>query len=225
MPPHTFAHINRHASYLLWHIDEPEYTLLAQMIFSLEEEAIWKVVKHPTKRREWLAARVALKHLLHNAGYAYTGLYKDKQGKPYLKKQPFHVSIAHCFPFALALFNTKYPIGGDIQLAHKKLNTVKDKFLNKEEIKASEHDAEKYCIYWCVKEAAYKMYGNSAVSLKNDITICPFIKKQQGTVTGTLYATPFTAEYIFKNNYAWAWCNANHMSTKHIKNNHDITEI
>ena len=154
----------------------------------------------------WLAVRVALKYLLHQSDYAYTGLYKDHLGKPHLFDSSLYISIAHCFPFAVAFLSKKNSIGIDIQLPNKKLRKVKHKFLTDEEIKDSEDDVEKLCIYWCAKEAAYKAYSSEIVSLKHNIKIASFTKGYQGVLWGELALSPLTIAYTFHNRYVLAWC-------------------
>lgn len=206
MPVYKLVKTDVDATYLLWHITESVEDLLKQVSFSVSEQEAWQQITHPRKQQEWLAVRVALKYLLHKSGYAYTGLYKDHLGKPNLLNSSLHISIAHCFPFAVAFLDKKNPVGIDIQLPHKKLHKVKHKFLNDEEIKDSEGDLEKLCIYWCAKEAAYKAYSRKTLSLKQHIKLASFTKSCKGVLWGELASRPLTISYTFHERYVLAWC-------------------
>ena len=198
--------IDTHSAYLLWLTNESEEDLLNKVgLTALEREAYSKVT-HPRKRLDWLAARLALKQLCSELNYAYTELYKDSWGRPYLADSKFHISLAHCFPFALAAVAKQAPIGIDIQLPHKKLQKVQEKYLNDAEIKDSADDLEKLCIYWCAKEAIYKAYGGAGLSLRQDISIEPFVKSNQGTVRGNVDANRYTLHYSLYSGYVLAYC-------------------
>ncbi|MFM2428479.1 MAG: hypothetical protein RL012_363 [Bacteroidota bacterium] len=205
MPPRSFTKISKHSAHLLWHIDEPEEVLLRDSELSTLAQAAYKDIAHSRKRREWLAARLALKHLLAQVGYRYTALQKDTWGRPYLANSSLHLSIAHCSPFAFVAVSQQYAIGIDIQLPCEKLQHVQEKFLNNKEVKDSGNDLEKLCIYWCAKEAVYKAHGGGNLSLKRDINISAFKKQDQGIVWGEIGSKLFVIHYNFYKSHVLAW--------------------
>ena len=121
---------------------------------------------------------------------------------------PLHISLAHSSDYALVAFSEQYPIGIDIQWPCQKLLHVKRKFLNDNESQQSGSDLEKLCIYWCAKEALYKMQGGRGLSLKDDICIEEFVKKKRGTVRGTVRKQLFAVHYRFYSGYVLAWTEA-----------------
>jgi 4'-phosphopantetheinyl transferase len=205
MPLCSFTKISKYGAYLLWHIDEPEEVLLRDSELSTLTQIAYREIMHPRKRRECLAARLALKKLLAQLGHEYTELQKDPWGRPYLASSSLHLSIAHCYPFAFAAVDQQHAIGIDIQLPCKKLQSVKEKFLNEEEIQDSGNDLEKLCIYWCAKEAVYKAHGGQAVSLKHGISIRAFTKRDQGAIWGHIETKRFVVYYSFYEGYVLAW--------------------
>ena len=52
-----------------------------------------------------------------------------------------------------------------------KLSRVASKFLSKEEFENAADNVKLLCIYWCSKEALYKLHGRKKVSFKDDILI------------------------------------------------------
>ena len=205
MPPCNFTRISQHSAYLLWHIVEPEEVLLRASKLSKLAQTAYQGITHPYKRKEWLAARLALKQLLAQWGYEYTELQKDAWGRPHLASSNLYVSIAHSFPFAFTALDQQHPIGVDIQLPSTQLKNVKEKFLDHGEIRDSGNNLEKLCIYWCAKEAIYKAQGGKNLSLKQDIHIRAFKKKAQGTVWGEIGPKLFVTHYNFYKDHVLAW--------------------
>ena len=205
MPPCSFTRISKHSAHLLWRIDEPEAVLVKDSTPTTLVQTAYKKITHPRKRREWLAARLALNKLLTKLGHEYTELQKDAWGRPYLASSSLHLSIAHCGSFAFAAVDQQNPIGIDIQLPCEKLQSVKEKFLDEEEVRDSGNDLEKLCIYWCAKEAIYKAQGRKRLSLKQDISIRAFTKSDQGTMWGEIGTKLFVIHYNFYDGHVLAW--------------------
>lgn len=205
MPTCHFTTISEQRAYILWRIDESEAALIEKSMATTLAQTAYQRIQHPSRRKEWLAARLALKELLEKVGYAYTELQKDAWGRPYLVDSDLHLSIAHCTLFAFAALDRQHPIGVDIQLPCKKLKSVKEKFLADHEADDGGSDLEKLCIYWCAKEAIYKACGGQVLSLKQDIRIQPFAKSDQGTVWGAVGKQSFTAHYDFYEHHVLVW--------------------
>jgi 4'-phosphopantetheinyl transferase len=204
MPPCSFTQISKHSAHLIWHIDEPEEVLLRDSELSTLAQAAYKKIAHPRKRKEWLAARLALKHVLARVGQKYTALKKDIWGRPYLANSNLYLSIAHCSPFAFVTVDQRHAIGVDIQLPCAKLQHVQEKFLNNQEVEESDNDLEKLCIYWCAKEAVYKAHGGRNVSLKQ-IRISAFKKQDRGIVWAEIGPKTFVTHYNFYKGHVLAW--------------------
>ncbi len=205
MPLCKFTKVSQYSAHLLWHINEPQEVLLRDSVLSMLVQAEYERITHPRKKIEWLAARLALKKLLAKLGHEYTGLQKDAQGRPYLVNSSLHLSIAHCYPFAFVAVDQRHAIGIDIQLLCKKLQDVKEKFLDYKEVQESGNDLEKLGIYWCAKEAIYKAHGGKILSLKRDISIDKFTKRNRGAVWGAIGSQLFVVHYKFYAGHVLAW--------------------
>lgn len=205
MPPCSFKRISTHSAHLLWHIDESEEVLLRDSTLSTQVQPEYARITHPRKRREWLAARLALKKLVARLGHQHTELQKNAWGQPHLVKSGLYLSIAHCSPFAFVAVDQQHPIGVDIQLPCKKLYRIREKFLDHRELQKSDNTLEQLCIYWCAKEAIYKAHGGKNLSLKQGISIRAFTTKVRGTVWGEIGTQLFTVDYNFYNGHVLAW--------------------
>lgn len=205
MPICSFTRTSKYGAYLLWRIDESEEMLIQNSTADILVQLTYRKLTHPRRKREWLAARLALQQLLNKLGHTYTSLKQEAGGRPYLVDSTMHVGISHCSSFALVAIDRQAPIGVDIQLPSKKLQTVKSKFLNRKESQDSGYDTEKLCLYWCAKEVIYKAHGVSSLSLKQDIHIHKFAKNNQSAIYGKVNDTSFIVHYNFYHGHVVAW--------------------
>ena len=206
MPVHRFITIDAHSAYLVWHIIESPALLAQVAVLSPAEQTDYATITHPQRKKEWLAARVALRTLLTQSRDAYAPIQKDCWGKPYLTDSSLEISLAHCRTFACAASDRQQCIGIDIQQPHERLRRVKRKFLNKNEIREGENSLEKLCIYWCAKEAIYKAVGGKGLSLSDDISIEPFVKSSQGILKATVRSRILNVHYSLFAGHVLAWC-------------------
>lgn len=142
-------------------------------------------VSHPQKQREWLAGRVVLSQLVEGIGHRFEGTRKDEHGKPFLKNTSLHVSLTHTLDYVAAVVDPTCPIGIDIEAVDDKLRRTASKYLNESELHHANGDLTTLCMYWCTKEALYKLNGRNQVSFKNHIRIEPFANTET-VVRGTL---------------------------------------
>lgn len=154
----------------LWELVESEFELLAQLGNDLNFEDL-HTISHPQKRREWLASRLLIKMLVEHIGLVYYGTYKDDNGKGFLINHDCHISLTHTNDYVAVAINLEGAIGIDMEKMDVKLSRVASKFLSNEEFENAFSNVKKQCIFWCSKEALYKLHGRKKVSFKNDITI------------------------------------------------------
>lgn len=99
-------------------------------------------------------------------------LCHTKEGAPYIKEVPMHISITHSHDIVCIAFSQHSPIGIDIEFNSEKTVKVRNKFLNKEELSLfPETDMLKNKQAWCSKEAIYKAAKAKGIDLKEDIRI------------------------------------------------------
>jgi 4'-phosphopantetheinyl transferase len=168
--------IEQTSTLLVWKLTETE-TELFGMLDSPHNFGELTDISHPQKKREWLASRLLIKILTEQAGVTYEGTYKDDHGKVYLSQREAHISITHTYDYVAAVLNVHKSVGIDMEKLDAKLQRTAKKFLNEQEYLHASNNVRLLAMYWCAKEAIYKLYGKNKVSFKNDIQIAPFSAK------------------------------------------------
>lgn len=215
MPLYQLVTISNNQAYAIWHIQESEEELLQQLHSKSADTALYTTFRHPIKRKEWLAARLAYQFLCQKMSIPYVLIEKDVHGRPYVGDDQVHITLSHCFPFAGAMLSKHIPIGIDIEIPTTKLLDIQAKYLTPAEIANSNQDLEKLCIYWCAKEAIYKAYTHSHYPSLSFIQIEPFIKASQGNLIGnTPSGYRYLVHYQITVSYVLAWCEAQLPTTK-----------
>ncbi|WP_417429652.1 4'-phosphopantetheinyl transferase superfamily protein [Halpernia sp.] len=182
------------ATILIWKFSEGE-DLNFEIL--LEVENLEKVKNyHPTKIKEALLVRKALKSVLPN----HKILYKERE--PYLDPNDFHISITHSFPFA-AIAISKEKIGIDMEQFNPKILRIEHKFLYPDEAKffLEEEKVEYLTVIWSVKESLYKIHHSNYWSLKRNYKVEAFDLKNLDTIKCRVYddenCDQFTARVRF----------------------------
>lgn len=157
---------------------------------SFREKLSCAVISHPEKRREWKAARIAIKSALDCIHLPYPGFYKDEHGKSHPMDEYGYVSLTHSHGLAAAIFHKEMPVGIDLDFVREKVVKLGPKFLNPSEISFLNDDPLLYTIAWSSKETIYKCQGRKGISLKQNILLQPFVKDQR-VIKGKIYGTDF----------------------------------
>lgn len=180
----------------VWHITEPLSHLLSSVQLSEEELARFHTYTHEQRKKQWLAYRLILRHLIPPS-YPSDLIY-DALGKPSLSSAPGFISVSHAGEYAAAVYSVKHPVGIDIEQLRGRIERVKHRFLSDEELHAipEENNLEKLYIYWGAKEAIYKINGKPDIDFKRDIIIHPF--EYLCNMKGTCSATLTTPQYVQK---------------------------
>lgn len=181
--------INADAAYGFWEITE-SYETLANGFDSDELATI--ATYHPNKQLEYLAIRYLLKELTAHFGIAYSGVYKDKYGKPYLKDSNCHISISHSNKNVVCLINRNQACGIDIEKPRAQIESIKHKFLSENELKIAGNDVNKMCLFWSSKEALYKLYGRKSLLFIENIHVDFAVKN---TINGKIVLEEEIANY------------------------------
>jgi len=159
---------------LLWKIEENESQLGSLATLTSDERAEFDLITHPIQRVEWLACRVVMRRLVTGSGLNYGGLYKDEYGKPHLVGLEAHVSISHTTGWAAAALHRLRPVGIDLEPFRPQLTRVVPRVLSDAENDHAGGDLTRLAMYWCAKEALYKLYGKRQLSLREHLIIEPF---------------------------------------------------
>nr|WP_295929874.1 4'-phosphopantetheinyl transferase superfamily protein [uncultured Dyadobacter sp.] len=165
--------IEETSTLLLWKLTETEAELQNNLGNGFNQEELDQI-SHPQKKREWLASRMLIKTLAEQFGINYVGIHKDEHGKAFLIDNDSHISITHTFEFVAVAINPAAAIGIDMEKMDAKLQRTSRKYLSPPEFDHAAGEMEPLCMYWCAKEALYKLYGKKKISFRDSIYIEPF---------------------------------------------------
>jgi len=160
---------------VLWPIAEEETTLRAGLVLTMPEQEDLASISHPMQRVEWLACRIAIRQLVEEQGLTYRGLYKDEFGKPHLIGAPWHISLSHTNGWAAAVLHRTRPVGIDIEPIRDQFRRVVPRVLSETEIIHAAGEPSRLAVYWCAKEALYKLYGKRQLSFREHLHVEPFV--------------------------------------------------
>ncbi|CAN5303338.1 hypothetical protein BH09BAC5_BH09BAC5_24810 [soil metagenome] len=165
----------------IWEVTESESELSELYPASDAELEKLQTFSHSFRRTQYLASRLLLHTLLPGSKIIY-----DENGKPFPADSTMHISISHSGNYIAIMTDCNY-CGIDIETIHPKIEKIAGKFLSGEEIKTISNNPSilRLHIYWCVKEAIYKVEGRKNISLKSDI----FVEEVSDSVSGSVRAT------------------------------------
>ena len=184
MPLHKIEWTGHQCGWALWNITEPEGALAVMA----QPEVCPVDIHSSSKRLEWLAGRILLKRLLEKAGLTYLGLHKDAFGKPFLDGYPLPISLSHSYPYVAVQIDIQTAVGIDVEQPKEKLLRIAPRVLDRAEAEDAGMDITKNCVYWCAKEALYKIYGKRGLIFSTHLHIQPFTLQHQGYLTGKISA-------------------------------------
>lgn len=199
--------IGEESAWGLWKISETEEELAYSALESCPEEIV-----APAKRKEFLAGRALVRALVEKVGAEYSGIRKDEQGKPYLKDQAHEISLSHSSPYVAAQIHARSAVGIDIEQPKEKLLRVAPRVLSEAEEHDAGDDIVKHCIYWCAKEAMYKLYGKKGLHFNSQLNLDPFELKHSGVLQGYIRANGIPVivalGYVVKDDYVLVYTKA-----------------
>ena len=111
---------------------------------------------------------------------------KDEFGKPYLKEHPHHVSLTHSYPYVAVQLDRWNAVGIDLEQPKEKLKTIANRVFSADEVRDAGENIVKLCIYWCAKEALYKIHGKRNILFTDHLRVMPFQLASNGTFTGKI---------------------------------------
>lgn len=156
--------INNSLSIGIWHILETKEELLNLIVnngFSVKNTII---SKSETRIKQWLAVRLLLHKFYPNEVISY-----NEFGKPFLSNK-VEISISHAGDYAVIALNTSKKCGIDIEKISSKVERIKHKFLNAKELDVTK-SIEELTLFWCAKEAMYKLYGEKEIIFNEQLFV------------------------------------------------------
>jgi phosphopantetheinyl transferase len=177
----------------VWKVNESAGELLSLLTQTPATFLFPEKIHTESRKTEWLAVRVLLKELLGEE----TVIAYHASGAPYLPEKDLWISISHTKGYVAVLLLDKPPAGIDIEYRANRILNVRSRFISPEEDVHIDpaNEATHLLIYWCAKEALFKMMGQNGVDFAKHIHVTPFPYNQSGSLTITETRTPQAASY------------------------------
>lgn len=205
--------IGSHTQIGIWELTESSPALLAQLA-EIKHKSFDKIkeqlngFKYEQRKKEWLAIRLLLSHLLNtNEEISY-----DAQGKPFLKNSDKTISISHAKAYAAIILSNKPQTGIDIERMNRPIEHIAAKFVSDTELQqiAIANRIFQLYLYWSAKETLYKIYGKKKLSFIENLRIQPLRNRDEKRFTGEIvnhnFYQKYTLHYLTFNNYLVVWC-------------------
>jgi phosphopantetheinyl transferase len=187
----------------VWKVNESADELLSLLTQTPANFLFPEEIHTESRKTEWLAVRVLLKELLGEE----TLIAYHASGAPFLPGKDLCISISHTKGYVAVLLLEKPPAGIDIEYRANRILNVRRRFISPEEDSHIDpaNEAAHLLIYWCAKEALFKMLGQNEVDFAKHIRVAPFPYNQSGSLTITETRTPQAAScslsYLVDNDF------------------------
>jgi phosphopantetheinyl transferase len=170
----------------IWKIEEAESELRSLLSLNAKEVRELESIKAPQSRLRWMASRLALKSVFEE--WKVIQIHKDVHGKPYFELLNGHFSLSHSGEFAVCAYHPEKMVGVDIEFIRPKVFDIRKKFMKADELKSipEKNAMESLFVCWCAKEAIYKWQGKKGLSMKDGISVHPFVYQEKGQLTAEL---------------------------------------
>lgn len=189
----------------VWYITESSGELLS--FFSPEEiaEPDFQKFTYEKRKAEWLAIRALLKQMI---GSGFEISYSD-EGKPILAHPVYHhISISHSRDFAAVYIHQLQSVGIDIESINRNYASVKKRYLSEAELEQANENPMLQCIYWCAKEAVFKLVDEDGVDFRKQIQVIAFDPEQETFFARFVYGNQgktYQLRYTTFNQHCLVW--------------------
>lgn len=180
--PLTKMELSDTGGWALWHVTE-QLTDLEKMVGIDHTNAN---IAEGVKKLEWLASRMLARRLAVELNIDFTQISKDQFSKPYIEHSNAQLSISHSYPFVAVQFSFVHAVGIDIEKPSVKISKVAYRVFSKSELLDAGDNLEKNCVYWCAKEALYKIYGKRGLSYADNLLVEPFEIQRAGELRASV---------------------------------------
>jgi len=155
----------------IWQITESITELIPGFTKLELESSDYLQYNYDKRKIEWLATRKLMKELI-GSDFKITYL---ESGKPILNHHKFkHISISHSREFVGIFVHERLHTGIDIESISRNYKPVEKRYLSDEELIHVNGNPLLQCLYWCVKEAVFKLVPEDGVEFRQQIHVSPF---------------------------------------------------
>jgi phosphopantetheinyl transferase len=203
----TKHYLNEFSILGVWKIEEDLNTLFDLVSLDNDEKKKYKGFSSTSRKLEFLSVRALLSELVGKD----TKIVYNKNNKPFLNDGSRFISISHSHKLTAILLSTDEKVGIDLEYMSSNITALAFKFINVKEKVSKEIEKRRYHLYihWCSKEALYKICDKEGISIRNNITIEPFVVAEAGEIKGRVHTNKinesFDLFYSRYANYAIVW--------------------
>ena len=192
----------------VWQITETEEQLKEMSSTPSDEMEEISFIRSESLRKQRLAVRALLNTMFDEKVY----LSHHDNGKPYLENNPVNISITHTEKYVAVILHEEENVGIDIESLDRDFSAVEKKALSEDEIDDLEDEKrnEQLAIYWCAKEAVFKLLSRYNVDFAEQIEIERFRPRGEGELEATFIGKKdeeeeFDLEYITFDRHVLVW--------------------
>ena len=191
----------------VWQITETEEELKELSSTPTDEMEEISFIRSESLRKQRLAVRALLNTMFDDKVY----LSHHDNGKPYIENNPINISITHTAKYVAVILHEEENVGIDIESLDRDFSVVEKKALSEDEIDDLEDEKrnEQLAIYWCAKEAIFKLLSRYNVDFAEQIEIERFRLRGEGELEATFSAKDeeeeFDLEYITFDRHVLVW--------------------
>ena len=192
----------------VWQVTETEEELTRLSATPTDEMEEISFIKSESLRKQRLAVRALLNALFEEKVY----LSHHDNGKPYLENNPVNISITHTEKYVAVILHEEEDCGIDIESLDRDFSAVEKKALSEDEIEDLEEEKrnEQLAIYWCAKEAIFKLRSRYNVDFAEQIEIERFRPRGEGELEATFIdknedEQDFNLEYMTFDRHVMVW--------------------
>ena len=192
----------------VWQVTETEEELTGMSATPSDEMEEISFIKSESLRKQRLAVRALLNTLLDEKVY----LSHHDNGKPYLENNPLNISITHTDKYVAVILHEDQDCGIDVESLDRDFSAVEKKALSEDEIEDLEDEKrnEQLAIYWCAKEAIFKLLSRYNVDFAEQIEIERFRPRGEGALEATFIdknedEEEFELEYTTFDRHVLVW--------------------
>ena len=192
----------------VWEITETEEELKELSMTPTDEMEEISFIRSESLRKQRLAVRALLNTLFDDKVY----LSHHDNGKPYIENDAINISISHTERFVAVILHKEENVGIDIESLDRDFSVVEKKALAEDEIDDLEDEKrnEQLAIYWCAKEAIFKLLSVYNLDFAEQIEIERFRPRGEGELEATFVnedgdEEEFDLEYMTFDRHVLVW--------------------
>ena len=191
----------------VWQVTETEEELIELSSTPSDEMEEISFIRSESLRKQRLAVRALLNTLFDEKVY----LSHHDNGKPYLENNPVNISITHTEKYVAVILHEEENVGIDLESLDRDFSAVEKKALSEDEIDDLDDDNrnEQLAIYWCAKEAVFKLLSRYNVDFAEQIEIERFRPRGEGELEATFTSKDeeeeFDLEYMTFDRHVLVW--------------------